>query len=296
MQIEVCNENYLSFSWSGQNARKDRLDNFELHWKSPVRQNLNFKEEVLRALQLVDKKRDRPLALFMSGGIDSEIIARSLLEANIGFEAISFAISGGNSFDIRWARSFCKKNGIKHSIIQFDENVFVEDFAIEMANEFQCPDPYPLFECQRIKMVPDFFPIFGNGEPFLRFSKASQQVEIVESGSDYVVWQHLQRYGIAACYNFFKFTPELYLSYLREPVIASWVENANTLIFDELTWWKFYMYKKHWTELEPRQKWNGYESIAKLYFGLEANLKEKFAYPGELWAESYSSFINRMLP
>lgn len=283
LQTQLCHKNHLGFSWSG----KDR--SFQLRWQACEYQPTSFKEECLRAARLIAASTQKKIAVLMSGGIDCEIIARSFLELKIPFEAISYRFKSGSDHDIRHAVAFCKTHEIPHVIIDFDEASFAENEIFNMAESFQCPDPYPLFEIARFKKAAPYFPIFGNGDPTLRFNKDQGGAYLSESGSDYVVWQWQQQSAQQGCYNFFKYTPELFASFLLDPVTKTWVEKAASLDFDEFSW-KYYLYKKHWPDLEKRQKWSGYERMAGLYFKTEESLKKLWQYEGEYIVQSYVDF------
>lgn len=286
-EVFLCHKNHLDFSWTG----KER--DFQLRWQRCESQPGTFKEECLRAAQLIFQRTDKKIAILMSGGIDCEIIARSFLELGIPFVALSYRFKAGSDHDIRHAAAFCGVHNIQHDILDFDEVSFVENEIFSLAEDFQCPDPYPLFEIERFKRAAPFFPIFGNGEPTLRYNHDQDGAYLSESGSDYVVWQWQRQTKQEGCYNFFKYTPELFNSFLLDPITQVWMNKAAELDFDEFSW-KYYLYKKHWPDLEKRQKWNGYERMAGLYFKTEEYLKKMWQYEGEFTVQRYSDFKESM--
>jgi len=76
---------------------------------------------------------DKPLYLTLSGGLDSEYTANTLLKNNIPFTPVILDIEGMNQAESWYARYWCKKNNIiaihiNLSIKQFEEQIFSKYF------------------------------------------------------------------------------------------------------------------------------------------------------------------------
>ena len=293
--ISLCYQNHLSISSNAYHSTA-KSRQFELSWSPCRSQPLDFKSECLRAVQLLSEETHKELIVAMSGGIDCEIVARCLLEMQIPFRALSYSFHGGSDHDLRWARSFCKQHSIPHEVISFDEDQFIRETLPTLAEEFFCPDPYPLFEIERFRRVSESaFPIFGNGEPCLTAELSSQNLTLSESSSDFVVWSWQMSRQRSGCYNFFKYTPELFASYLLDPVSQAWIEQASRLNLRELAQWKYYLYKRHWPDIEKRQKWTGYERIGAAYMKAQKQLRDRFSYESDFDRREYSQFIRFLL-
>ena len=74
----------------------------------------SFKEESLRAARIIkEKSKGKDIWISLSGGIDSEFIARIFLESNIPFKAATLVYKDGiNQYDNNYCRKFCEEVGI----------------------------------------------------------------------------------------------------------------------------------------------------------------------------------------
>lgn len=272
-------------------------DVFRVDWDASSRPPQTFREECGFAARLIASRADRPIAVMMSGGIDSEIIARTFLENDIPFQALSYEFEDGKSFhDLRWAKEFCRKFAIPHLVLPFDSrNVFSNELeaSTSIGRKYLSSDLYPVFEIERLKLAKDFFTIAGNGEPEPFFDPKANQVFLEFSSSDHVVLQWQRDQNISGTHHFFRTTSELYLSFLTDPSIKLWCELAADMNFDRLTWWKFYFYQLHWPDLVRRQKWSGYENLAERYLKFERANYSEFRHANETFKVPLAAFIDQ---
>jgi hypothetical protein len=118
-----------------QNRTKD-LVCFDWHRPGPTEQGLEitlhettrplipWREELTLAAQYIAAKNSN-LVLALSGGIDSEAMARVFMEADIPFQAVTWRYNTyANIHDIKFAQTFCKTHNIELTIIDVDLNQF----------------------------------------------------------------------------------------------------------------------------------------------------------------------------
>lgn len=128
--------------------------------------DFDFRQEVVTACSLLDAKRNgRPIALCFSGGVDSEIIARTLKSLGIPFTAFFLNIWNINreSFD-RWCGCLAEF-GAECVVIDLDKIHFYENHALEVFREFGVESPTYLAMAYLFNQIPsDHFIISGDGD------------------------------------------------------------------------------------------------------------------------------------
>lgn len=230
----------------------------------------HLREECVARASEISQSTTEPISVHLSGGYDSEILALSFLEAQVPFQAVSFTYSSGNDHDLAWAREFCVRQNVPHREIPFDDVAFMQGEAVELMRQYQVPEPFTAFEIKRIQMTPGYS-VLGNGDPDLvcDFNRSlSDSVDVRSYRSDSVVFDYQKRSDRAGCFAFFRSSPEIFYSFLSDPIVQIWVHEAHSLRMPELAWWKYYVYKKQWPQLRRRNKATGYERFAPSYLAL----------------------------
>ncbi len=104
--------------------------------KEEEEKNLNEKDVLEKTQKIIDeavKKRlvsDVPLGLFLSGGLDSTIIAESASRQNPGMEAFTLGFEDNSYDETEKARKIAKALGIKHHV-----EILSEKKALDMLDE-----------------------------------------------------------------------------------------------------------------------------------------------------------------
>ncbi len=219
-----------------------------------------------------------PITVMMSGGIDSEIVARSFLSKKIPFTATIFSYLPNRSRDdIPWAIDFCKANGIKYEVIPFDIIQFFRVEAPDYFKRYKMHEPFAAVDIKRMELV-DSYPVFGNGDVYIEYKKETRNFYSVELGSYALPWVWQQEHSHPACWRFFKFTPEIQASFLLDPLTQHWLDNAPKMNWDNNRLWKIFFAKHHWPEMPIREKLTGYERLAGDYLELQEDLKKIYSY------------------
>jgi asparagine synthase (glutamine-hydrolysing) len=79
-------------------------------------------EELLRAAVRRMVVADRPVGVFLSGGLDSSLIAAFAREAAPGLAAFTVRIGGGGFDETPHARRVAHHLGLRHEVVELDEN------------------------------------------------------------------------------------------------------------------------------------------------------------------------------
>ncbi len=116
--------------------------------------NLSYKEALLTNLKTVVDP-----VLYLSGGIDSELVARALLEANKKFTPVIFEFVDKfgkirNSAELNYAYKFCKNNHLIPDIHQIDiETLWDSPYFKQLAIEVQISSPQIVTHVYMIEML-----------------------------------------------------------------------------------------------------------------------------------------------
>jgi hypothetical protein len=102
-----------------------------------------FDQGVQDVQYFYDKLKQKKITLCLSGGIDSEAMARVYLAAGVEFEVAFLRFKDDlNLFDISTNIEFCKSNNIKHHFIDLDIIQFLESGTfLEWAEKYECQSP-----------------------------------------------------------------------------------------------------------------------------------------------------------
>lgn len=228
---------------------------------------LDFHSEALIAAKEIRRTfAGKKLALFLSGGIDSEIMARAFYEAKIPFKArILRMAKNKNKHDWSWAVKWCKAHHVAYEFYDLDPIEFVQSGEyLKYADEAECS----LFTIiHMIKMMEDVaalgeIPIMGSGDCYLEYNKSKRWV-MPERRKFASFHRYADKKKFAAVPSFFQWSPELMASFLLDPVILNVVLSSkpkrhytNPL--------KQEFYASHFPGLKKRPKYIGYEKLPSL--------------------------------
>ena len=279
--MELYENDFIQYRWSDRPHRLNSEDRFSIHYNSCSREPMSFKEEcidVARKLGAQAEKLGLPIRVLLSGGADGEVVCRSFHDAGIPFEAVTMRYQKYQWSEWNHAVKYCQRYHIPHTVIDVDENKILSEEVPKYAAEFLCKDPYIAFDILRFQMAGGF-PVFGTGDIVLEYKQGKTISQ--ETGSLNVAREYQLKNNQPGCYQFFQFTPEIMLSYLQEPIIKKWIELAPEMGFEDVRYFKAYMYKSYWPDLEIRNKYYGYERFADRYFKKMHELDKLYSYQQE---------------
>lgn len=117
---------------------------------------VSFRESLKRqALELMDSQN----IVYMSGGVDSEVVALAFLDAKVKFTVVIFSwldAKGNvlNAYDTKYAFEFCASHNIKPLVKFFDiETFWYSDEIFKYAARYRCSSPQILTYHKMVEIV-----------------------------------------------------------------------------------------------------------------------------------------------
>ena len=242
---------------------------------SVTRNPKDFKSECLAtAKKLKLTLGNQKIYLFMSGGMDSECVAEILHKAQIKFTPIIIVFESDlNLEDIKYAKTWCRKNKVKPKIIKFNLLNFLRSKSIvNLSRDHECQViPYLMLLEVLIALPTDCTYVLGAGEPLLLWRRNKNYVLNVTDEASFVKYGENKKQVILP--SFFMLNPELYFSFLTSPEYLSFCgehgEFCRTSIFS-----KYLLYNRVFN-ISFRTKKNGMEKAQLLYKNDFEKIKKK---------------------
>lgn len=277
----ISKNQYFNYKWDKSSY------NLNLDIKSLS--NIDFKTSCLHAAEeIYNNINGIPITLLLSGGIDSEFVARVFLEKGIPFSAKIIEFSNNeNYFDVKYAYDFCDAYGIKYKKILLDYKKWMSsNESFELIEKYNLFEPFQLFDIKKWMLCEGDFAVFGLGDVFLesqgdvhKSSSCSWDIKVfsIEDGAFTKAWDWQKDNNIPGCYRFFKYTPEQYSSVILDKNVNQWVEwapyyNASNWRVFKLKW-----LQEFYPEIYQRPKLHGYEEITEFYINYKKSYLEKNA-------------------
>lgn len=205
--------------------------------------------------------------ILLSGGLDSEVLVKAFLEAQVPFEAISFRyLNGLNKHEVNFIEAFKARHKFAHRYLDIDVlDWYKSDEVATLFRESQCVSVAMIPHMKLMSYVHtelNGFPVLGNGDVYLE--KQDGQWQYVELEYMLAWYRHAQQNNIQGEVGFFQSSAELTLAMLREPKIERLGRNEDlyaTRVYDTSRFIKYAIYRKHWPDLVMRPKFEGHELV-----------------------------------
>ncbi len=207
----------------------------------------------------------QPYDVLLSGGIDSEVVVRLNKDLGIKQNIYTFRFEDNiNIKDVESSKVICNDLGVKLNIIDFNLKKFFETEAESYYKETYA---------SRVELLPrlswhskfDNLLIFSDGEPYYKRTlkkdysiKSTWLQEFYEYEFIHNLYGCAKGKDVIAWYNF---TPEMYLTFHKLPVIESLINDQLT---GKLSSWssRTEIHKKLWPSIRDKVKLVGYETYA----------------------------------
>jgi hypothetical protein len=237
---------------------------------------MSFREECVNAAKLIGETAQKPILVFFSGGIDSEVVVRSMMEAGVPFEVLISNISykdttSMNSYDIAYALDFVKKYDIKYRIYECDFSNYLKTKYVSDVQKYITPRPGRTVIADIVQtFCKDYLCVMGDGEAALMRSRLNgfpdqEGMLIFDDVNEVAAIHAATDVGESAIFGFFHYTPELLLSWLLHKDIQTLVKYERAFLDISYISIKPFIYHKFWPDMTPRPKYTGYEIIDKYY-------------------------------
>lgn len=230
----------------------------------------SYAQELLRTADLIYQDYKSDFALFLSGGTDSEIVARNFVD--IGIKPTCFVIKFKDDYnlsDVNEAVDVAKELDLNLHVIDFD----VKDFlysgeASVFGKELQCTQITYLMVYHAILKVG--MPAVMGGEVFLKRNintDPSTWYYCIRENEDASAMRFSKKFNIPLVNEYFSYTPELLLYYLEQEDIINLVNTRYNYKLTSVSS-KNDILKKLVPAIRVRKKTHGFEKL--LAFNFEA--------------------------
>ena len=268
-------------------------------WYSPcVRKPLSWTEEIKIAAATIAESTNRTIWICMSGGIDSEAVARTYKNANIPFKALIAKFPDDlNIHDISYAISWCEKNKIEYKIFEFDMISFLKEGYKKYLNQnLLSNNAFRYYTIELLQYIEDMngFGIFGGKSAGLDLEQKIYNE--IDPNNDPVCdtydigslapLEWCRKNNLNHSVFFYQTTSEIHSAYLQDPVNQMLINNPYILKSGSIgVPAKTIMMRSHFPDTTPRIKYHGFEKIMDLrtatqqdianYFGLDTDIANK---------------------
>jgi hypothetical protein len=251
---------------------------------------LDFKSECIRAVgnAVKQNKNNLPLVVMMSGGIESELLAQSLVLAGVPFKCVigklMTRISNKdiifNEHDYQFAERWCERNSIEIVYCEVDifkENKLLCEYALSVKG-FS-----PQYACHMVimKWCSDngYFFLAGNGEMDLVL--VGNEYFMLDEQREFTLDNFCRLHNLTGVWQFWKQDGRLISAFLRLPTVKKLIDQKIKSFLDH----------KHECfgdvfEFEGRKKTTGFEKVQEWDYIHRSELKlingqfdEKFYTP-----------------
>jgi hypothetical protein len=288
------------------------LDKFFCEYSRCSRQPGNFKEECINTAKEVAEQAallGRKPYVFLSGGLDSEVVAKAFIDAGIDFEAISFRFKYGfSSHEVFYIDQFIEQNNLKHTFYDIDPVWLQSNEASDFCKQSTCIRAEMLPHMKLIKHVWDNLnglPILGNGDLYV--SKEINKHWLLKDRSlPKYEWRYIEYEYIVAWFRFaiannilgalafFQHNPYIVLAMIQEPEIQKCINDEYQYKLTTRST-KPAVYRKYWPDLIPRMKYHGGEKIGSMCVEINRRLSNLYASNGK-WSMPVDLFEKSLRP
>lgn len=272
----ITHNNHLQFGWGNGTYNFDnKFGEFWVRYGRTEYQPISFKKECVRAAKLIGESAKKPILIFFSGGIGSEIMVRSFQEAGVPFEVAVMKLKYRhddhiNEHETRRAFEISIEDDIICHTMTLDLENYFKNILPELCKQYKTNNWSKLMVTEMIKHYSNYHCIIGDGNIELRRHKTNGRrgltgLYLEEELVNTAAIETAYRASTTVCNRFFMYTPELMLSWLTDPQVSHWIkyENALTSQYTNLNYYgiKTYTMYKHWPDMHIRPKYSGIERM-----------------------------------
>jgi hypothetical protein len=248
--------NHNTYSWGDwssdlpSSSSPKFTDKYSVKFNPPKSIVENFRIEMQKFAMDVYNSTNKPIALMLSGGLDSEVMAHALMDKKIPFKAFTCEFTDdSNAHDTHYAYKFCKKYSIPQTTILIDPIEFIrKQYRLPIENQFAGIAVALIYELAKSLCDQEYFVLTSQGSEF-RLERS--QFEFM-SDNDRI--HHL----LNGNYSNFT-TSEIMQSIAFDPVVReNYYDGMNKAQAIKV---RNKMYHHYYPELEERTKYDGWEYV-----------------------------------
>ena len=295
--------------------QKSSVDSLKCSYARATRSPKTFKEECIITAKILGQEAaslNRIPMIFLSGGLDSEVVVKAFIEADVDFQAVTFRFNNNlNQHEINYVEKFANRHDITVRYLDIDIVTWLE--TTEAKNMFinsYCTYTEMLPHMKLMDLVWDQWqgmPVLGNGDLYVA-RDINPVWRMQNKTANQYIWNYVEYEYILAWFRhsvhrkilggigFFQHTPEITLSMALDPRIQEVCNNLNPYKMSSRST-KYVIYKHHWPDLEIRPKWNGGELVANLHYSKAKEFSKTFNLPyNDKWTIEYNEFVKLLKP
>lgn len=286
----LSDRNHFQFGYNGIAFvdRKSSEDEFFVSYGKCSREPQAFHNECLETARIIRKNTNDEITVLFSGGIDSEVVVRSFVEAGIKIKvAIMRYKDDLNAHDIEYAIDTCRELNITPTFYDLDLLEFWKQDYLPYAHLTRCFSPQLITTMWLIDQIKGFV-VLGSGECLLeKRHDVWYLFEKERIASWYRFFIHRNRNG---CPGFFQYTPEIMLSYLKDSEVVKMVKES---VVESSTKIKLEMYQQHFP-VKTRPKYTGFEKVQHEDHVIRTKLKELYGDSDQIVKTEYHSLVAQL--
>lgn len=259
--------------------RETSIQRFKVHVGSIDKdyyRNTTYRAELLRTADLIYQDYGKDFALFLSGGTDSEIVARNFIDIGVRPKCYTIRFKDGyNDSDVHEAIDLATELELPIHIIDFDvKEFFYSGLAAEFASQIQCTQITYLMVYHSILKLS--LPAVMGGELLLKRninSSPSTWYYCLRENEDGSAMRFSNIFRIPLVNEYFSYTPELMLIYLEDHDISNLVDTKYNFKLTSVSS-KNRILKKLLPEIRVRKKTHGFEKLLGFNFEVYRSLSK----------------------
>ncbi len=273
--IDYTYKNHLQYSIGNRpfGFRETIYDKYELKIGAVNKEQYeksNYADELHRIADLVYNSFSKDFVIFLSGGTDSEIVARNFVGIGVKPTCVTLRFENDlNASEVAEAVAIANELNLKHVIIDFNVREFYNSGeAAELATSVQCCQITYLMMYRSIQKLGTAV-IAGGEIPITR--------QVTKDGFDWFVtyrenedasaMRFSMKYNIPFIQEWFTYTPEILLYYLEDTRIQDLVTQRYNYKLSSVSS-KNVILRSLYPNIRPKFKKHGFENL--LAFNHEA--------------------------
>jgi hypothetical protein len=232
-------------------------------------QALSWAQELDQALTKLTDTHGRKLALFYSGGSDSEVILRTLVKLGVTPEVHIIKFSEGlNAHETANADELCRCLGLEPYVWTHDVGSYVKEKRfLHLGLRYTCTQIAYLTVLEYVRRVS--LPVIMGGEIYLQRHQVNdgavhspqEWYYIYREDEDGVTYRYSVDTGHPVINEVMTYTPELLYSWLVHPTIASVANNEHLGKITILSVKRSVYEQELGYKLQAQSKFHGYERL-----------------------------------
>jgi hypothetical protein len=271
---------------------------FEINFRPLKRIPSSWYNELVTATNLYHKI-EKSIYLGLSGGIDSEIIARLFIQEKVKFTPLILEYYHDrtiiNEHDIQYAKRFCQENNITPLI----HRVSVQKLSMMIFDEqyyryYRVSGIYQYVQIYLVNLVESMngFLVMGSGVQTWSYDSCLKfKVDSVY----FNIYEYMNDKNITHWPSFFWTTPELIKSYSDIPLVQQAFNNSKKFKFkNHSNDIKKQVYQEFFPDIESREKYHGYEYFYKVSLYRKI-MRELLNYEGSVTKILYNDFQDQFI-